>query len=55
MLHFVRGDGGHVMIPKEELVRWLREKDSALGTSTVYIDDLLTDRDIETSLEAMGR
>ena len=23
MLHYVRGDGGMIVIPKEELVRWL--------------------------------
>ncbi len=23
MLHYVRGDGGMIVVPKEELVRWL--------------------------------
>ena len=55
MLHYVRGDGGMIVVPKEELVRWLREKDGKLGysdhdiTCSIFIDHLLAE------LEAMGR
>lgn len=26
MLHYVRGDGGQIVVPKEELVRWITHK-----------------------------
>lgn len=57
MLHYVRGDGGQVMIPKEELVRWLSahswDKTRNRGWNMMSQDDFVSS--LLAELEAMGR
>lgn len=58
MLHYVRGDGGQVMIPKEELQRWLKAERASVNAvkhveyayyCVPLLDGLLAE------LEAMGK
>jgi len=58
MLHYVRGDGGMIVIPKEELVRWLEGKFVSASMcypgSDARIRNLVI-HDMLDELEAMGK
>lgn len=58
MLHYVRGDGGMVVVPKEELVRWLKGKRlaaSQTATAQQWIEHNDFVSELLAELEAMGK
>ena len=58
MLHYVRGDGGMVVVPVEELKRWMRSKRrtvSQCATVQECIDQNAFVSELLAELEAMGK
>jgi hypothetical protein len=59
MLHFVRGDGGMIVVPKEELVRWADETYVKIGNSFINCDEINAYRlcleHLKAELEAIGK
>lgn len=53
MLHYVRGDGGMIVVPKEELVRWLDYEKNVTMMSTHAAAKTLDK--LTAELEAMGK
>lgn len=54
MLHYVRGDGGMIVVPVEELVRWLDAAYETHVKETKHAAARTLDK-LLTELEAMGR
>lgn len=62
MLHYVRGDGGMIVVPKEELVRWI-EANEVDTTNVIWlaVDEKFREgyqnalHYLLDELEAMGR
>lgn len=59
MLHYVRGEGGMPVVPKEELVRWIDETYVKIGNSCINCDEINAYRlgleHLKAELEAMGK